>query len=1105
MDKRSWPWKKKSSDKANADKLITTSESAGAPTVSSGTQGDQGKQDKKPKYVQISVESYTHLTGLEDQVKSYEDEVNSYADQVSSYQDQVKNLENVVDELNEKLSEADSEMITKENLVKQHAKVAEDAVSGWEKAEAEALALKDQLESVTLLKLTAEDRASHLDGALKECMRQIRNLKEEHEQKLHEVVLNKTKQCDMIKSQLETQIGNLEQELFRSASDNAAISRSLQDRSNMLIKISEEKSQAEADIEQLKSNIDSCEREINSLKYELHIVAKELEIRNEEKNMSVRSAEVANKQHLEGAKKIAKLEAECQRLRGLVRKKLPGPAAMAQMKLEVENLGRDYGETRVRRSPVKPPISPHMSQLSEFSLDSAEKHHKDNELLTERLLEMEEETKMLKEALAKRNSELQASRSVCAKTMSKLQSLEAQLQTNKTNNQNKSITKSTTQIPTEGSLSQNASNPPSLTSMSEDGNDDELSCAGSWTTGLMSELSVKKEKNIDSPAKAGKANQLELMDDFLEMEKLACSTNELNGTDSSMDLSLGTKSEVLVHDLGVAITTTDSNLKEQKQFESMETREASDKEDQLPCMELQSRISKVFKSLSKESDLERVLEEIRHVVQKMHDNLQNSGKPLINEPHFSGAAGDQETCPENVEVTTDMEVSVTQDSKELIGIVHELAEDVKIAVSNIHDFVIQLGKEAKVIQDPLPDEDGLSRKLEEFSFAFNEVMNKNISLIDFVLCLSQVFSKANKLHFSVLGYADKDIENSSSDCIDKIALPENIGIQKSSGERYGNRCAHFSDSTDSTSNPDIPHEGTFVPTSEFKTLSWNCSLEEFERLKSEKDNLEVDLARCTENLENTKSHLLETEQLLAEVKSELVSAQKANGLAETQLKCMVESYKSLESRAEESQVEVNLLRGNIESLQNELREERIRNQDALTKCKSLQEELQRIENGPGVDIDAKSNQEMELAAATEKLAECQETIFLLAKQLKLMRSQPEYPGSPSRDRSEKKVESFTEDETTTSSMNLRNVDMSETDTATSADKQAGGESPMNLYDTLFSPSDSEVNNLLQSPIDLKHSNNRFTKSGSTSSSVATPEKNSRGFSRFFSTKAKNDH
>lgn len=86
--------------------------------------------NKKPKYVQLSMESYTHLTGLEEQVKSYVDQVTSYEQEVKSYEEQVKSLEDEVEELNEKLSEADSEMTNKENLVKQHAKVAEEAVSG---------------------------------------------------------------------------------------------------------------------------------------------------------------------------------------------------------------------------------------------------------------------------------------------------------------------------------------------------------------------------------------------------------------------------------------------------------------------------------------------------------------------------------------------------------------------------------------------------------------------------------------------------------------------------------------------------------------------------------------------------------------------------------------------------------------------------------------------------------------------------------------------------------------------------------------------------------------------------------------------------------------
>lgn len=327
MDRRSWPWKKKSSDKDKTEKALATLESVGA---SVGYQGDQDKY-QKPKYLQISVESYTHLSGLEDQVKTYEDKVKNLEDEIEVLNEKLSEAHTEISEVHAEISEAHTEMANKDKLVKQHAKVAEDAVSGWEKAEAEALTLKNHLESVTLLKLTAEDRAAHFDGALKECMRQILNLKEEHEQKLHEVVLSKTKQCDKIKLELESKIASLDQELRRSAAENAALSRSLQERSNMLIKISEEKSQAEADIESLKTTIESREREINSLKYEVHVVTKELEIRNEEKNMSARSAEVANKQHLEGVKKIAKLEAECQRLRGLVRKKLPGPAALAQM------------------------------------------------------------------------------------------------------------------------------------------------------------------------------------------------------------------------------------------------------------------------------------------------------------------------------------------------------------------------------------------------------------------------------------------------------------------------------------------------------------------------------------------------------------------------------------------------------------------------------------------------------------------------------------------------------------------------------------------------------------------------------------------------------
>ncbi|KAJ1398222.1 putative filament-like plant protein 4 [Sesbania bispinosa] len=109
MDLR-WPWKKKSSDKTVVEKAAVALDTSDA--------SNQGNQDnnKKPNYVQISVESYSHLSGLEDQVKTYEEKVQA--------------LEDEIKDMNEKLSAANSEINTKESMVKQHAKVAEEAVSG---------------------------------------------------------------------------------------------------------------------------------------------------------------------------------------------------------------------------------------------------------------------------------------------------------------------------------------------------------------------------------------------------------------------------------------------------------------------------------------------------------------------------------------------------------------------------------------------------------------------------------------------------------------------------------------------------------------------------------------------------------------------------------------------------------------------------------------------------------------------------------------------------------------------------------------------------------------------------------------------------------------
>ncbi|CAI8600088.1 unnamed protein product [Vicia faba] len=1072
MDRR-WPWKKKASDKVVNEKTEGLVDSS-----------DVSNQDnnKKSNHVQISVESYSNLSDLEDQVKLYEQKVKTYDEQVQTYEEKVQTLEDEIKEMNERLSAANTEINTKESMVKQHAKVAEEAVSGWEKAEAEALALKDHLESVTLSKLTVEDRASHLDGALKECMRQIRNLKEEHEQKIQEVALSKTKQLDRIKGELEANIASFEQKFRRSVAENGALSRSLQERSNMLIQISEEKARAEAEVEQLKSNVESCEREINSLKYELHVSSKELEIRNEEKNMSMRSAEAANKQHMEGVKKIAKLEAECQRLRGLVRKKLPGPAALAQMKLEVENLGRDYGESRLRKSPVKP-ASPNPSPLPEFSLENVQNFQKENEFLTERLFAMEEETKMLKEALAKRNSELQASRSMCAKTLSKLQSLEAQLQTS---NQPNGSLKSIMHVTHESIYSQNASIAPSLISMSEDGNDDAGSCAESWTTTIASRPSPQVSKKCTEESSKSEAIQkLELMDDFLEVEKLARLSIDSN-IDATVSLSSNNKgtdgvvndiSQVSTGNVGLSETNDDSNSLP-NQVSSSALKSATDLQSDVGSLltELRSRILLVFDSIAKDADIGKIVEDIKHVLDDSHDTAP------------SKATCDRQNNPEDAGLNCENEtVSSLQPPKEYV----QITSDLEAAISHIHDFVLLLGKEAIPFHDVSLDGNEMSQKIEEYSATFSKVLCSSASMSQFVLDLSYVLAKASELRFSVLGYKGTEAETNSLDCIDKIALPENKLVQEnSSGERYQNGCSRVL-------NPEVPDDGNLVSGYNANVASQKLSSEEFEELKLEKEKVATDLSVCAENLEMTKSQLLETEQLLAEVKSQLASAQSSNSLAETQLKCMTESYKSLETRAQEFEAELNRLQSTIETLENELQDEKRAHEAALAKSKEFEEQLLRIESLT-TENDIKSTKERDLAAAAEKLAECQETIFLLGKQLNAI-----HPQSP-------KVEGLNPmNQTTYSCPSPQEVVQLEMDSATSSFVQRlSSDSPLHFSNGLFVPSDNDSNvpvpGPARSPAPLPKSKpkHRPTKSASLTGSVTTPEKHGRGFSRFFSSKGK---
>ncbi|KAK7358774.1 hypothetical protein VNO77_00713 [Canavalia gladiata] len=273
MDRRSWLWRRKSSEKSPGE----TESSGSISSLSERFSDDQ----VYPTQAALSPEVTSKAAPNEEEVSTPK-----------------KNKEVTdVKILTDKLATALLNISAKEDLVKQHAKVAEEAVSGWEKAENEVSSLKQQLDAAKQKNSILEDRVSHLDGALKECMRQLRQAREVQEQKILEAVVNNSRDWESKRSELEGKVAQLEAQLQTAKADAAASIRS-----------------------DLHQKLEAVEKESSSLKLELQSRLEELEFRIAERDLSAQAAETASRQHLESVKKVAKLEAEYRRLKAGARK-----------------------------------------------------------------------------------------------------------------------------------------------------------------------------------------------------------------------------------------------------------------------------------------------------------------------------------------------------------------------------------------------------------------------------------------------------------------------------------------------------------------------------------------------------------------------------------------------------------------------------------------------------------------------------------------------------------------------------------------------------------------------------------------------------------------
>jgi hypothetical protein len=174
--------------------------------------------------------------------------------------------------------------------------------------------------------------------------------------------------------------------------------------------------------------LDGVEKDNVTLKHENQILKKDIEMHKGKCEYQRKALDSVSQQNVENVKTIAKLEAECTRLRIALNRKLPsGTVPASRTKQEMNPQGKERGRVSVRGH----------GGMDAKRIQKTQEHGQENsgaenlseaDILAKKIMAMEEEVVTLKGALDKRTEELQASRIMCAKTASQLSAVEEQLE-----------------------------------------------------------------------------------------------------------------------------------------------------------------------------------------------------------------------------------------------------------------------------------------------------------------------------------------------------------------------------------------------------------------------------------------------------------------------------------------------------------------------------------------------------------------------------------------------------------------------------------------------------------------------------------------------------
>ncbi|KAG0451448.1 hypothetical protein HPP92_026253 [Vanilla planifolia] len=796
-----------------------------------------------------------------------------------------------------------------------------------------------------------------IDASLKECLQQLNALNNEHQLKM-------SQEQERTRA-LEDMVTDKNKMLHQLSIENRSLCGILDIKQNLIDNLIASKSQSEEDFKTIVERLDSSEKDNESLKYEIRMLQKELELRNQERELNLKEAEATQMQHIENLRKIVRLESECQRLRVMIRKRLPGPAAIVKMRSAVEMIGNSPTETRRRTNSSNSPYFP-TDFVPNFGQHTSTKQH-------DKLHAVEHENKILKETLARKNSELQFSRLMFAQTASKLSQCEEQL---------KQLLKGAVRLELDKSSS--VTYQPASSVPEDGGNEDNVSCAESWASALLSQLEQFRNEKQASPILDSGSSNLSLANDFSEIEKLSVVCSDMQESGS------------------ISISGEDSNSLTPKTLDlrgdSLEStgKELVPVDDFLLDGKFSHEHNSSFIQVEKDS---RWLQGIGEVTEQKHQTTELN--PDVFPREFRVGFGDNEdpsfgpisnmnNLHQNQTKNRCHQLNLEESLHDIIKLTEEVIQRVNLD-RNRQQLLSLNDQEAAPCQKPaLPGEQTACIFLWESS-ELSWVLKRFVTV-----CNSILDGKADAEKFtgelaSTLGwiidhcFSFQDVSEMEETIKQRLSIEFSCCFVGNVVEVINAKEANHKRGTEDKFKLKL---GAFkMDEMESKLRDENRNLiKEISNIESAKKDLEEKLKSASAKNHSFVTQFQESEKLISNLQSELTTLKNSGGRVKDQienLKCQDVGTKPSAAILELNETQQNY------SAKMELNKNCCEEMDA--ECLQLQFPIESVSDKEKPKYDMLSEEkelrtDWEISAASEKLAECQDTILKLGKQLKALAS-----------------------------------------------------------------------------------------------------------------------